>query len=70
MEGIEVHRYEITLNEELIGTARDLIIAEHIFDQKCQQLISKHYLNMCETVDRLKIIDVEKDAIIKQTEFN
>ena len=38
--------------------------------KKCQQLFSKHYLSMCETVDRLKIIDVEKDAIIKQTEFN
>jgi hypothetical protein len=70
MKGIEVHRYEITLNGELVGTAKDLTIAELIFDKKCQQLFPKHYLTMCETVDRLKIIDVEKDAIIKQTEFN
>ena len=42
MEGIEVHRYEITLNGELVGTAKDLTIAELIFDKKCQQLFSEN----------------------------
>lgn len=70
MENVIIHNYAIKLNNEIIATAKDLGIAEFVYDKKLSKLIDKHSTHLCEVKDKLEIYDIEKDAIIKEIELN
>ena len=70
METIDIHNYVIKINGKLKATAGKLFIAEEYYKKLLNDLLIKHSSRLCEEIDNIELINIEKNAVLKKASFN